>query len=107
MIKIEKLCINWLNENYSQMEPFETEEYPTHIFYRKNRKVIFEYNKKNGVVYIDRDEIWLFFENFFSMNCGQIQSITKIWVEGQFKLKVTAIHSRNLQLSGWWRDNSN
>jgi len=89
MTKLEKTCIKWLNENYSPMEPFEMEIYPDYIFHMKDGKCILLYNKKNGYVYVNYKEIWSFFEAFFSMEYNQIQSITKIWVEEQYKMGVT------------------
>jgi len=30
--KLEKAAIKWLNDNYGDLEPFETEKYPDYIF---------------------------------------------------------------------------
>ena len=87
--KLERLAIKWLNENYGDLEPFETEKYPDYTLYRKGDEVIFDYNKKNEVVYVSYDEIWSFFKSFFSMSNQQIKDITKIWVEEHYKLRVT------------------
>jgi hypothetical protein len=102
MIKIDKFCINWLNKEYDDLESFETNKYPDYIFYMKDGKVIFEYNKKNGNVYVNYDEIWLFFETFFGMECQQIQGTTKIWVEEHYNLRVTTtLNNYNLLLLRW------
>jgi hypothetical protein len=97
--KIKKLCVKWLNKNYSNLEPFETEKYPDYIFYRKGNEVIFDYNKKNGYVYVSYIEIWSFFESFFGMNYQQIRDITKDWVEEHYKLRVTTtfLINRNIK----------
>ena len=87
--KLEKTAINWLNKNYEDLTPFETEKYPDYIFFMKNGEVIFDYYKKNGWVQISNTKIWSFFESFFSMNYQQIQDITKVWVEEHYKLRVT------------------
>ena len=89
MTKLEKTAINWLNKNYEDLTPFETEKYPDYIFFMKNGEVIFDYYKKNGWVQISNTKIWSFFESFFSMNYQQIQDITKVWVEEHYKLRVT------------------
>ena len=94
MIKLQKLCIKWLNENYSLMEPFETEKHPDYIFYMKDGKCILQYNKKSRYVYVNYNEIWSFFESFFSMEYEQIQGVTKVWVEEQYKMGVTTTCSR-------------
>ena len=87
--KREKVAISWLNKKYGDLEPFESDKYPDYIFYRQGKKIIFDYNKKNGYVGVDYDEIWLFFERFFGMNYQQIQDLTKVWVEERYNLRVT------------------
>jgi len=89
MDKLEKLCIKWLNENFTPMEPFIMKEYPDYIFHMKDGKCILQYNKKNGYVYVSYREIWKFFESFFNMDDQQIKDITKIWVEEHYKVGVT------------------
>jgi hypothetical protein len=90
MTKLEKLCIRWLNENYSHMVPFIMKEYPDYIFHMKDGKCILQHNKKNGYVYVSYREIWKFFEDYFSMDNQQIKDITKIWVEEHYKMEVTS-----------------
>jgi hypothetical protein len=90
MDKLEKLCIKWLNENYSHMVPFYMKEYPDYIFHMKDGRCILQYNTKNGYVYVSYRDIWKFFEDYFSMEYEQIQSITKIWVEEHYKMGVTS-----------------
>lgn len=89
MTKIEKLCIEWLNDNYNHMEPFIMKEYSDYIFHMKNGKCILQHNTKNGYVYVSYNEIWKFFENMFGMSNQQIKDITKIWVEEHYKVGVT------------------
>jgi hypothetical protein len=84
--KLEKVVINWLNDNFGDLIPFETNDF---IFYRKNEDVILDYNKKNGVTYIDYDNIWSFFTSYFNMSYNQIQHLTKEWIEERYKLKVS------------------
>jgi len=85
--KLEKAAISWLNKNYGDLESFETEKYPDYIFYKKGNDVIFDYNKKNGYVYVSYGEIWSFLSSFFSMEYEQIQDITKVWVEEHYNLR--------------------
>lgn len=87
--KLERVAINWLNKNYGDLELFETDQYPDFLFYKKGGKIIFDYNKKNGVVSISYGEIWLFFESFFGMDYQQIQDLTNVWMEEHYKLRVT------------------
>jgi hypothetical protein len=81
--------IKYLNSEYPELEQFETEEYPRYIFFMKDRKVIFDYDKKNGYVFISNDEIWSFLESFFGLEYEEIQDLTKQWVEEHYKLRAT------------------
>ena len=87
--KLKHKIINYLNKEYSGLIWYETEQYPNFIFFMKNDEVIFEYNKKNGKVYISYEHIWSFLSSFFGLKYTEIQDLTKEWVEEQFKLSVT------------------
>ncbi len=102
--KLERVAINWLNDNYGDLEPYETEEYSDHIFYRKNKEIIFGYNKKNGYVYMNYDEIWSFLEGMFGMGYEQIQELTKVWVEERYNLRVTTTFLVNSFTDFRWRN---
>jgi hypothetical protein len=90
----KKAVFTYLNKYYGDLEPYETDEFPDYIFYMKDRKVIFEYNKKNGVVFISYDHIWSFLQPFFGLKDEEIQVITKEWVEEHYNLRVTTIRIR-------------
>ncbi len=79
----------WLNSEYGDLTPYETEEYPNHIFFMKDGEVIFRYDKKNGYLYISYDKIWSFLESFFGLKNKEIQDLTKEWAEEHYKLDVT------------------
>jgi len=87
--KLERLVIKWLNDNYGDLEPFETEDYPDYIFYRRGDKIIFEYCTENGHIFFDYDEFWIQLESYFGFNYNQIQNLTKKWVEERYNLSVT------------------
>jgi hypothetical protein len=97
--RLDRLAINWLNDNFGDLEPFESDIHPNHIFYRKGDEIIFEYNKNNGIVYVDYDEIWLFFESYFSMKDNQIQYLIKIWIEERYNLEIT---TTEWQVQSYW-----
>jgi hypothetical protein len=94
--RLEKLAINWLNDNFGDLEPVQSEKYPNFIYYKKNNKVIFEYNKKYEKVSVGYDKIWSFFEHYFSMEYQQIQELIKLWVEERYNLSVTTITSTSI-----------
>ena len=93
--RLERLAINWLNDNFGDLELFETEKYPNYVFYIKGEETILSYNKKNGMVFVDYPKIWSFFESYFSMSNQQIKDITKLWVEERYNLRVTTTTKYN------------
>ena len=87
--KLNRAVFKWLNSEYGDLEQFEMEKYPNHIFFKKDGEFIFYYNKKNGYVGISYDKIWSFLESFFELKYKEIQVLTKEWVEEHYKLGVT------------------
>jgi predicted transcriptional regulator len=87
--KLKHIALNYLNKEYSGLTIYETDKWKNYIFFIKNDKVIFEYNKENGKVYISYEHIWSFLSSFFGLRYTEIQDLTKEWVEEQFKLSVT------------------
>ena len=96
--KLERVAINWLNNNYGDLEPYETKEYPNLILYLEGKTVIIEYNKKNKDVYVNYEKIWKFFKSYFSLENEQIQHLIKMWVEENYKLKVKSASYNNVYL---------
>jgi hypothetical protein len=87
--KLKDIVIDYLNKEYSGLIPYETDGYPNFIFFMKDGEVIFDYNNKNGYVYISYEHIWSFLESFFGLEYEEIQDLTKQWVEEHYKLDVT------------------
>jgi hypothetical protein len=87
--KLDKVAINWLNDNFGNLVPFETDEESDNIFYKKGDDTIFTYHKQNGLVDIDYDKIWIFFEKYFNMQYKEIRNLTKMWIEERYNLKVS------------------
>jgi len=106
--KLKHKIIKYLNYEFSNLEQFEPEVYPDYIFFMKDGKVIFDYNRKNGYVYISYDKIWSFLENFFGLEYKEIQDLTKEWMEEHYKLRVkTTRIRRRRSLDTWWRNITN
>jgi len=99
--------IKYLNSEYPELERFETEKNPYYIFFMKDDKFIFYYNKKNGYVGISYDKIWSFLESFFGLEYKEIQDLTKEWVEEHYKLGVTTTFRRMGRSLHRWRNITN
>jgi hypothetical protein len=107
--RINQIAMKWLNDNYGDLEPFETKKYYRSIFYRKGDDIIFEYDNRDGykIVYISYDEIWSFLKSMFNMEYEQIQDLTKEWIEERYNLMVTSTFDDGLIYQGRWRDVTN
>jgi len=106
--KLGKLGINWLNDNFGDLELYETERYENVIFFMKDGKIIFTYNKKDESVTISYNQIWNFFESYFSMKYEQIQDLTKLWVMSRYNLEVSVVYPANAgQENNSWKNITN
>lgn len=99
--------IQYLNSEYGDLEQFEMEKYPDYIFFMKDGKVISDYNKKNGLTGISFEKIWSFLSSFFGLEYGEIQDLTKEWVEEHYKLRVTTTLFNMIDQIFWWRNITN
>ena len=99
--------IKYLNSEYGDLEQYETEKYRELIFFMKDGKVIFDYNKKNGYVAVSYDKIWSFLKNFFGLKYEEIQGLTKEWVEEHYNLRVKTTRVNNEVLHFRWRNITN
>lgn len=99
--------IKYLNSEFSDLEQFETKKHPDYIFFMKDGEVVFDYNKKNGDVYISYDKIWSFLKKFFGLEYEEIQDIIKEWVEEHYNLRVTTTENLFAISPIWWRNITN
>jgi hypothetical protein len=99
--KLKHKIINYLNKEYSGLIRYETDRWEDLTFYMKDGKFIFEYNKKNGYVFISYGFIWSFLESYFGLEYKEIQDITKKWVEEQFKSEVTTTNRILIGFVDW------
>ena len=102
---LKNKIIKYLNSEFSNLEQFEPKEWTTdYIFFMKDGKVIFEYDKKNEFVYISYNEIWAILESFFGLEYEEIQDLTKEWVKEHYNLRVTTTPYGVSTYLLWWRD---
>ena len=105
--QLDRAALKYLNIEYGDLTPYETDEYPNHIFFMKDDEVIFDYNKKNGWVYISNEKIWSLLESFFGLEYEEIQDLLKQWAEEHYKLRVRTTSSAAMIPHSWWRNITN
>jgi hypothetical protein len=84
---VKEYCINWLNDNYSNMEVVASKDYPGCFLYRfePNDNILFYRNKFNDFL-VRYDKIWLFFIEYFGLEEQEIKEITKEWISETYNL---------------------
>ena len=87
--KLHDVVIKFLNKEFGDLRSYKTDKYPGYVFYMKGNDILFEYNKKNGIINIDYKRIWSLLDRVFGMEYEQIQEVTKKWLEEHYNLRVT------------------
>jgi hypothetical protein len=105
--QLDRATLKFLNTQYGNLEPYENSKWPMFTFFMKDGKVIFEYHKRNGVVFVSYEDIWSILESFFGFNYDEIQSLTKEWMEKQYNLDVKSSYRSALSNRKRWRDITN
>ena len=105
--KLNRAVFKWLSNQYGDLEPFEIEKHPDYIYFMKDGEVVFDYNKKNGYVFISYENIWSFLSSFFGLNYEEIEDLTKEWVEEHYKLEVKTTKKALSFLLTRWRNITN
>jgi len=80
LVNIIKL---YLTRSFGDLTLKTSEEYPNSVFYvNSDNAILMQYNEKNGVIWIDYDQIWSKIETLFYLkNDDDIESIMKVWLE--------------------------
>jgi hypothetical protein len=105
--QLNRAALRFLNTEYGDLVPYETDKFPDYIFFTKDGEVIFDYNKKNGYVAISHNKIWSFLESFFGLEYEEIRDIITQWVEEHYKLRVTTTPGQHGSTFGGWRNITN
>ena len=79
--------IDFLNL-FNDLESVQSEERQDWTLYRYKKGHNFMiYDRKNGYVYINYDEIWSVLEDKFGLNYGEIQELTRVWLDEVYNLR--------------------
>ena len=91
---------------FNDLESVQSEEFQDWTLYRYKKGYNFMiYDRKNGEVYIDYDEIWSVLGSKFGLNYTETQKLTKIWLDEVYNLRgVTPQNARfYIAQNGWMR----
>jgi hypothetical protein len=69
-------------------------KYPDSLFIFKDGYYLFQYDYKNGYLWVNYNKVWSFFYSEFGMKYEKVQLLVKDQVEQHFKLRVTTAGHR-------------
>ena len=73
---------------FNDLESVQSEERQEWVLYRYKKGYNFMiYDRKNGEVYIDYDEIWSVLGSKFGLNYTETQKLTKVWLDEVYNLR--------------------
>jgi hypothetical protein len=83
----QDIVINWLNKEFGNLTEVVRDDRTFYV--DKDRKPLFMYfqDSKNGVVYVNYERIWIFFESIFGLKDPQTKVILTIWLEETYNLR--------------------
>lgn len=89
---LEDWCINWLNDNYGNLN---IEKKNGQIYYiDKDRNIIIEYMESlSGYFYINYTKVWSFFVNIINIKSYEIKPIISKWLKDKYNLSNLAPES--------------
>lgn len=106
--QLETVVVKWLNRHFGNLTPKTEEKYGDLnlvLYVNSDNGVMMEYNNKNERIYINYTQIWSKIESLFHLNFTEVQSIMKVWLEEDYKLKdVTPSQDLILFLPKWEND---
>jgi hypothetical protein len=101
--RLYSVAMKWLNNEFGDLKLYDYNKF--RILFMKDGEIIFDYDKKNGVVHISYEHIGKYLESLFGMENRQIQEVIKLWVEQYYNLPVRAVTSNNdFHENIVWRD---
>ena len=89
---VDKYCIKYLKDNFSNMEVVNSEYDEGAILYRYEPGDNIVYYEEGSATYI-KQEIWQFFELFIGLNRDEINRIIKEWLREEYNINATNIES--------------
>ena len=89
---IKEACINWLDENYGDLEKVDSKNHEGAIIYRYETgdNIIFH---QRSDAYIHNDKIWKFLNLVLHLNKSKKQEVIKEWLSKTYNLKVDDVEA--------------
>jgi hypothetical protein len=86
-MKKNSIIIKWLNKEFGNLTEVVRDDRTFYV--DKDRKPLFMYfqDSKNGIVYVNYERIWIFFESIFGLKDPQTKVILTIWLEETYNLR--------------------
>ena len=86
--QLVRVVLLYLNMNFGNLTPKTNSKYPNSVLYvDSDNKVIMDYYKETGIIWVHFEQIWLKINSLFSLNNSEFQSIMKVWLEETYNLK--------------------
>jgi hypothetical protein len=101
--KLTNTIINYLREEYKDLTPITSKNYPNTLFYIQNNKVIFDYNKKYKCSFIN-DDIFSFIYQFFGLIKEEVHQIIREWINVMINISPGLIVEDSLIAQIRWSD---
>jgi hypothetical protein len=81
------IILNWLNKEFGNLTEVVRDDRTFYV--DKDRKPLFFYfqDSKIGIVYVNYERIWIFFESIFGLKDPQTKVILTIWLEETYNLR--------------------
>jgi hypothetical protein len=88
--KLEKLAINLINEKFIDVEPYNAKGFPSYIFFQKDGKIIFQYEKDKERATFETD-VYEGLDSYFNMDYFSVKQLLVVWMWEKYKLKTSDI----------------
>ena len=87
MENIYKIAIKHLNKEFGNLTKLTSDDIVYYVDDERKPLIYYHQGEKNGIVWINHDRIWSFFEDVFVFDYQQIRRVIKIWLEETYNLR--------------------
>ena len=90
---LSKKVKEFIDDKLGGLIQFESDEYPDHLFYRKDDIILFDRDLKNKRLWCSRHHYWSFFNKEIGLNYDEIQELTKYFIGTHLNCKEFTVHA--------------